>query len=79
VEETQNELVYKGHKVWVKKKKNGISSESHYSNDLKDLLGAMNSKTCIEVSMRGQNLNLLKSFVQEWINEHFAKQTGEVN
>jgi hypothetical protein len=29
--------------------------------------------------MRGQNLNLLKSFVQEWINEHFAKQTGEVN
>ncbi|KAG0947768.1 hypothetical protein G6F57_003859 [Rhizopus arrhizus] len=78
LEETQNELVYKGHKVWVKKKKNGISSDSHYSNDLKDLLGAMNSKTCIEVSMRGQNLNLLKSFVQEWINEHFAKQTGEL-
>ncbi|KAI9282770.1 P-loop containing nucleoside triphosphate hydrolase protein [Sporodiniella umbellata] len=80
LDEVQNEIQYKGHMLWVTKKKNGdINNQNQvYSNDIKDLLGAMNSNPCIQITMRGQDMNLLKSFIQEWINMHYEQENGKL-
>lgn len=67
--------------LWVTKKKNGDTGNQQgqiYSNDIKDLLGAMNSNPCVQISMRGQDMNLLKSFIQEWINMYYERENGKV-
>ncbi|OAC99011.1 hypothetical protein MUCCIDRAFT_41926, partial [Mucor lusitanicus CBS 277.49] len=38
----------------------------------------MNSNPCIQITMRGQDMNLLKSYVQEWIDTHFEKESGKL-
>lgn len=81
VDEVKHEIVYKGYKLWVTKKKNGGTqgqNENYYSNNIRDLLGVMNSNPCIEISMRGQDLKLLQSLIQEWIDMHYERQNGKV-
>ncbi|KAG1460722.1 hypothetical protein G6F56_005883 [Rhizopus delemar] len=82
LDEVQNEISYKGHMLWVTKKKNGDTGNQQgqiYSNDIKDLLGAMNSNPCVQISMRGQDMNLLKSFIQEWINMYYERENGKLH
>jgi hypothetical protein len=81
VEETEQQFTYKGYTLWATKKKNG-SAEKHnhnyYSNDIKELFGMMNTNPTIQITMRGQNMNMLKGFIQEWINMHHEKENGKV-
>jgi SpoVK/Ycf46/Vps4 family AAA+-type ATPase len=82
VDETEHKIVYKGHTLWVTSKKDGSvrnrGAENYYSNDIKDLFKMMNSNPCIHITMRGQDMNLLKSYIQEWINAHFEKEHGKL-
>ncbi|KAG2197339.1 hypothetical protein INT47_012769 [Mucor saturninus] len=81
LDETEHKIQYKEHTLWVTKKKNGSvnkSSENYYSNNIKDLLGMMNTNPCIEITMLGQDLGLLKSYIQEWIDLHFEKESGKL-
>ncbi|CAO0795821.1 unnamed protein product [Mucor circinelloides] len=81
VDEIEHKIVYKNHTLWVTKKKNGgvgNQNEGYYSNNIKDLLGMMNSNPCIQITMRGQDMNLLKTYVQEWIDTHFEKESGKL-
>lgn len=81
VDEIEHKISYKNHTLWVTKRKNGgvgNNHENYYSNNIKDLLGMMNSNPCIQITMRGQDMNLLKSFIQEWIDTHFEKEYGKL-
>lgn len=81
MDEIEHKIVYKNHTLWVTKKKNGgvgNQNEGYYSNNIKDLLGMMNTNPCIQITMRGQDMNLLKSYVQEWIDTHFEKESGKL-
>ncbi|KAG1231797.1 hypothetical protein G6F68_007069 [Rhizopus microsporus] len=81
LDEVKHEIVYKGYKLWVTKKKNGGiqgQNEHYYSNNIRDLLGVMSSNPCIEISMRGQDLKLLQSLIQEWIDMHYERQNGKL-
>ncbi|GAN07780.1 ATPase, AAA domain containing protein [Mucor ambiguus] len=81
LDEIEHKIVYKNRTLWVTKKKNGgvgNQNEGYYSNNIKDLLGMMNSNPCIQITMRGQDMNLLKSYVQEWIDTHYEKESGKL-
>jgi SpoVK/Ycf46/Vps4 family AAA+-type ATPase len=81
VDEIEHKIPYKNHTLWVTKKKNGgvnNNNDNYYSNNIKDLLGMMNSNPCIQITMRGQDMILLKSFIQEWIDTHFEKEYGKL-
>ncbi|KAI9484064.1 MAG: P-loop containing nucleoside triphosphate hydrolase protein [Benjaminiella poitrasii] len=83
LEESEQKITYKGHMLWVTSKKNGSVASNgaeHYysSNQLKELLGMMNSNPCIEITMRGQDVNLLKTFIQEWIDAYFEQENGKL-
>lgn len=82
VDEIEHRIVYKGNTFWITKKKNGDTNKepnNFYSNDLKELLGAMSSNPCIQITMRGQDLKLLQSIIQGWIDTAFKKVNGKVN
>lgn len=82
LDETENKITYKGYTLWVAKKKNGAvksqASEYSYHNNIKDLLGMMNTNPCIQITMRGQDMTRLKAFIQEWIDTHFEKEYGKL-
>ncbi|KAI8048757.1 P-loop containing nucleoside triphosphate hydrolase protein [Gilbertella persicaria] len=81
LDETVQKIYYKKHTLWVSKLKNGgvqKNNDNYYSNNIKDLLGMMNTNPCIQITMRGQNMELLKSFVQEWINKHYENEHGKL-
>ncbi|KAI8637407.1 P-loop containing nucleoside triphosphate hydrolase protein [Parasitella parasitica] len=81
LDEIEHKITYKNHTLWVTKKKNGgvgNNNENYYSNNIKDLLGMMNSNPCIQITMRGQDMSLLKGFIQEWIDTHFEKEYGKL-
>jgi SpoVK/Ycf46/Vps4 family AAA+-type ATPase len=81
VDEIEHKIIYKNHTLWVTKKKNGSvgnNNDNYYSNNIKDLLGMMNTNPCIQITMRGQDMSLLKSFIQEWIDTHFEKEYGKL-
>jgi MoxR-like ATPase len=81
VDETEHKITYKGHTLWVTSKKDGSignGDKNYYTNDIKDLFKMMNSNPCIHITMRGQDMNLLKSYIQEWINDHFEKEHGKL-
>ncbi|KAI7903562.1 P-loop containing nucleoside triphosphate hydrolase protein [Cokeromyces recurvatus] len=81
LDETEQKITYKNHTLWVIKRKNsGVSNnmDQFYSNNLKDLLGMMNTNPCVEITMRGQDLSLLKSFIQEWIDDYFEQENGKL-
>ncbi|CEP19579.1 hypothetical protein [Parasitella parasitica] len=81
LDEIEHKITYKHHTLWVTKKKNGgvgNNNENYYSNNIKDLLGMMNSNPCIQITMRGQDMGLLKGFIQEWIDTHFEKEYGKL-
>ncbi|KAL9546221.1 hypothetical protein MBANPS3_006758 [Mucor bainieri] len=83
LDEIEHKIVYKNHTLWVlatKKKNSGVGNQtgSGYSSNIQDLFGMMNSNPCIRITMRGQDMNLLKSFVQEWIDTHFEKESGKL-
>ncbi|KAL9537817.1 hypothetical protein MBANPS3_011438 [Mucor bainieri] len=80
LDEIEHKIVYKNHTLWVTKKKNGgvgDQNEGYYRNNIKDLFGMVNSNPCIQITMRGQDMNLLKPYVQEWIDTHFEKESGK--
>lgn len=82
MDETEHKFIYKGYTIWATKMKNGNTerqSLNYYSNDIKELFGMMNTNPTLKITMRGQNMNLLKSFIQEWINIHHEKENGKVN
>ncbi|KAI8874953.1 hypothetical protein K501DRAFT_313055, partial [Backusella circina FSU 941] len=82
MEETEQKFTYKGYTLWVTKRKNGSTEKqnlNYYSNDIKELFGMMNVNPTLQITMRGQNMNLLKGFIQEWINMHHEKENGKVN
>lgn len=78
--EVEHEVIYKGHKLWITQKKNGDTEKSHsfYSGDLQDFFSAMNSNPCIQITMRGQNLDKLRGLIQEWVDEYYEKINGKV-
>lgn len=81
MDEIEHKIIYKNHTLWVTKKKNGSvgsNKDNYYSNNIKDLLGMMNTNPCIQITMRGQDMKLLKSFIQEWIDTHFEKENGKL-
>lgn len=82
LDETEHKITYKGYTLWVAKKKNGDvksqASEYSYHNNIKDLLGMMNTNPCIQITMRGQDMTRLKGFIQEWIDTHFEKEYGKL-
>lgn len=81
MDEIEHKIIYKNHTLWVTKKKNGSvgnNNDNYYSNNIKDLLGMMNTNPCIQITMRGQDMSLLKSFIQEWIDTHFEKEYGKL-
>ncbi|KAI8971970.1 P-loop containing nucleoside triphosphate hydrolase protein [Mycotypha africana] len=82
LDEIEHKIVYKNHTLWVTKKKNGgvtnSASEHYYSNNIKELLGMMNNNPVIQITMRGQDLTLLQSFIQEWIDHHYEKEFGKL-
>lgn len=81
MDEIEHKISYKNYTLWVTKKKNGgvnHNNDNYYSNNIKDLLGMMSSNPCIQITMRGQDMNLLKSFIQEWIDTHFEKEYGKL-
>ncbi|KAG0749047.1 hypothetical protein G6F57_001190 [Rhizopus arrhizus] len=81
LDEIEHRIVYKGNTFWITKKKNGDTNKepnNFYSNDLKELLGAMSSNPCIQITMRGQDLKLLQSIIQGWIDTAFKKVNGKL-
>ncbi|KAG1455651.1 hypothetical protein G6F56_007015 [Rhizopus delemar] len=78
--EVEHEVIYKGHKLWITQKKNGDTEKSHsfYSGDLQDFFSAMNSNPCIQITMRGQNLDKLRGLIQEWVDEYYEKINGKL-
>lgn len=81
MDEIEHKIIYKNHTLWITKKKNGSvgnNNENYYSNNIKDLLGMMNTNPCIQITMKGQDMSLLKSFIQEWIDTHFEKEYGKL-
>lgn len=82
MDETEYKITYKGYTLWVTKKKDGAvrnaESSNYYSNDIKDLFKMMSNNPCIHITMRGQDMDLLKSFIQEWINDHYEKANGKL-
>ncbi|GAA5794837.1 hypothetical protein HPULCUR_000185 [Helicostylum pulchrum] len=81
LDESTHRIKYKGRTLWLTRKKNGgvgKDTESYYSNNIKDLLGMMSTNPCIEITMYGRDMQLLKSFIQDWINSHYAKESGKL-
>ncbi|KAI8981015.1 P-loop containing nucleoside triphosphate hydrolase protein [Pilobolus umbonatus] len=78
LEDSTETIIYKGNTLWASllssSKPSGESS--YYSNNLKELISNMNLDPCIKITMAGQDINLLKSYLQEWIDEHFQGDEG---
>ncbi|KAI8075537.1 P-loop containing nucleoside triphosphate hydrolase protein [Thamnidium elegans] len=81
LDESTHRIKYKGRTLWLTKKKNGgvdKDTENYYSNNIKDLLGMMSTNPCIEITMYGRDMQLLKTFIQEWIDSHYEKESGKL-
>ncbi|OBZ88996.1 putative mitochondrial chaperone BCS1-B, partial [Choanephora cucurbitarum] len=81
LDESEYKIKYKGHNLWVRKMKKGNTDKdtnSYYYNNLSDFIGQMQSNPCVVITMWGRDLNLLKSFIQEWIDMHFEKEHGKL-
>lgn len=80
---SENKITYKGHTLWVVKKKdsaNGPNPPNYfYGESFKDIMGMMATSPCIQITMKGQDLNFLKSLIQEWINEYYEKDREKLN
>ncbi|KAI9345433.1 P-loop containing nucleoside triphosphate hydrolase protein [Pilaira anomala] len=76
-----HKIKYKGRTLWLTQKKDGGTGKdngTYYSNDVKELLTMMSSNPCIRITMFGRDMQLLKSFIQEWINDHYEKESGKL-
>ncbi|KAI8384067.1 P-loop containing nucleoside triphosphate hydrolase protein [Blakeslea trispora] len=81
LDESEYKIQYKGHNLWVRKMKKGNTDKDtsqYYYNNLSDFIGQMQSNPCVVITMWGRDLNLLKSFIQEWINTHFENEQGRL-
>jgi hypothetical protein len=82
VDEIAQSFYYKGYKLWVTKTKNGNgdkANEDYYDTGLKEFLSKMNTNPCFEIVMRGQDITLLKTFIQEWMNKHYEVRSEKVH
>ncbi|KAI8877756.1 P-loop containing nucleoside triphosphate hydrolase protein [Backusella circina FSU 941] len=73
---------YKGYKLWVTKTKNGNgdkANDDYYdNNNIKEFFSKMNTNPCFEIVMRGQDITLLKTFIQEWMNKHYEVRSEKL-
>ncbi|KAI9266549.1 P-loop containing nucleoside triphosphate hydrolase protein [Phascolomyces articulosus] len=73
------DIKYKGYKLWINRENYSPLDKNRGSGEAEELLEALSAThQRLIIRMRSRNIELLRSIIQEWLDEYYEKKTGQL-
>ncbi|CAO3630795.1 unnamed protein product [Cunninghamella blakesleeana] len=74
----KQEFTYDGHKFWVEIGSDSDENQRGNGNQLSEMLNMLNQSNTMSITMRTRDVNVLKAYMEEWIQIQFEKKYGKM-
>ncbi|KAI7867527.1 P-loop containing nucleoside triphosphate hydrolase protein [Spinellus fusiger] len=75
---TRQSVIYKGYKIWFTLTKESKDRDGSRPAGLENLLELVGRTPVLHITMRAQKIDLLRQFLQEWVEIHHKKKNGKL-